>query len=138
MPDAPDTSVTVPLVEERVSIEKRKIELGRVHIRTEVEERLEPICEDLERESVSIERVPVGRVVSVVPTVREEDGVVIVPIMEEMLVVERRLVLKEELHIRKERTHERLETTVPVRRTRARIEREDPQDPPGPRSISDN
>ena len=47
-----------------------------------------------------VERVPVDRPVEAMPVVREEDGVLIVPVVEERLVVTKQLVLKEELQIR--------------------------------------
>ena len=53
------------------------------------------------------------------------DGdVLIVPVIEEMLVVEKRLVLKEELHIRKQRRTEQIEEPITVRSMRAVVERE--------------
>ncbi len=67
--------------------------------------------EDLLREEVCVRRVPVGRTVEAVPPVREEGDLVIVPVVEEVLVVERRLVLVEEIHLRRTRgTHRHTET----------------------------
>jgi hypothetical protein len=71
-----------------------------------------------------VERVPIDREVSETPSIREEDGVTIVPVVEEILVVERRLRLKEELHIKKVRRTEDVEVPVTVRSTRATVERE--------------
>ena len=58
---------------------------------------------------------------------RTEDGVVIVPVMEEVLVVEKRLVLKEELHIRRQVTQENVEVPVTLRKQRAVVERLGPE-----------
>jgi stress response protein YsnF len=55
--------------------------------------------------------------------VRTEGDVVIVPVLEEVLVVEKRLVLKEELHIRRDATRENVEVPVTLRKQRAVIER---------------
>ena len=47
----------------------------------------------------------------------------IVPVLEEVLVVETQLVLKEELHIRRQRTTEAVEVPVQLRKQRAMVER---------------
>jgi uncharacterized protein (TIGR02271 family) len=62
-------------------------------------------------------------VVDHAPEVRTENGVTIVPILEEVLVVEKRLVLKEELHIRKQVATENVEVPVELRKQRAVVER---------------
>jgi uncharacterized protein (TIGR02271 family) len=113
----------IPLVEERLRIDKRTVETGRVRIRTVVNEKLARIADDLERDDVTIERVAVNREVSEVPATREENGVLIVPILEEVVVVEKRLVLKEELHIHRNRKRERVEEAVRVKSMSAEVDR---------------
>jgi uncharacterized protein (TIGR02271 family) len=128
---SPDTEAVIPLVQEHLEVGKRNVETGRVRIRTVVDERLERVAQDLQQEDVSIERVPVNREVTHPPEVRELDGVLIVPVLEEVLVVEKRLVVKEELHIRKKRSSERYEEAFRLRGMRAEVERENlvPRDP---------
>lgn len=125
MTDTHRTDELVPLVEERLHVGKRTVEAGRVRIRTTVEERQAWIREDLEHEEVSIERVPVGREVEAVPEIRREGDVLVVPIVEEIVVVEKRLVLREELHVRKQRRTEHVEEPVTLRAAKAVIEREE-------------
>jgi len=48
-----------------------------------------------------VEHVPIGRMVETAPPVREEDGVTVIPVIEEVVVTETRLVLREELHVRR-------------------------------------
>jgi uncharacterized protein (TIGR02271 family) len=115
---------SIPVVEERARIEKRVVESGRVRVRTHVEEREQLLRETLEHEEVSVERVPIDREVTEAPLIREEGDVTIVPVVEEILVVERRLRLKEELHIRKVRRTEEVEVPVTVRSTQATVERD--------------
>jgi len=57
------------------------------------------------------------------PDIRTENGVTIVPVVEEVLVVEKRLVLKEELHIRRNTHNEDVEMPVEIRKHRVEIER---------------
>lgn len=52
---------------------------------------------------VDVVDVPVGREVDTMPEVRSEGGTVIVPVVEEVAVVVRRLVLREEIHIKRRR-----------------------------------
>ena len=94
----------IPLVDERLEVGKREVERGRLIVRTHVDLREDMATIDLRQDVVEVERVSVDRVVEVSPGVREEDGVLIVPILEERLVVTKQLVLKEELRIRT-RTH---------------------------------
>jgi len=80
----------------------------------------------LAREAVEVERREVGRFVDEAPPVREEGDLIIVPVLEEVLVIEKRLRLTEELVIRRSRTEERHQETVALRRDRAVVEREPP------------
>jgi uncharacterized protein (TIGR02271 family) len=134
MSDPDESSPSIPLVEERARIDKRLVETGRVRIRTIVDEQLARVSEELEHDEVSIERVPIDREVTTAPQVREEDGVLIVPVLEEVLVVEKRLVLKEELHIRRNRSRERFDQAVALRRTRAEVQRTTTTPPATPSS----
>ena len=118
-----DTDSVIPLVEERIAIDKRAVETGKVRIRTVVEEKLERVSQDLERDDVTIERVPVNREVTEAPRVREENGVLIVPVLEEVVFIEKRLVLKEELHVHRNLKQERVEGAVRVKQMRADVER---------------
>ena len=119
---------TIPVVEEHLTIDKRVVETGRVRIRTVVNERLARVAEDLERDDVTIERVAVNREVTELPQTREEDGVLIVPILEEVVVVEKRLFLKEELRIHRNRKRERVDEAVRLRTMSAEVQRVPPAD----------
>ena len=83
------------------------------------------VDEPLLREEVNIERVPVNRVVEGPVQVRREGNTLIVPLLEEVLVVEKRLMLKEELHITKRRFETREPRAVTLRTAEANIERVD-------------
>jgi len=122
--DAISGDLVLPLVEEEARIEKRLVSTGKVRIRTHVETVEENVQGDLETEEVEVTRVPVDRVVTEAPQVRTEGEVTIVPVLEEVLFVEKRLVLKEELHIRRHVTTETVDVPVTLRRERASVERE--------------
>jgi stress response protein YsnF len=113
----------LPLAEETVAVERRIVETGRVRVETQTVARQHVVDESLEHVRVEIERVPIGRVVDAPPPVREEGDVTILPVVEEVLVVERRLVLKEEVHIRRVRTHEQHRETVELRAQEVVVDR---------------
>jgi stress response protein YsnF len=123
MSDPERSEASIPLVQERVVIEKHVVETGRVRIRSVVDEKLFRVAEELERDDVSIERVEVNREVTTLPQTREEDGVLIVPIIEEVVVLQKRLILKEELRIHRNRKRERLDHAVRLKSMRAEVER---------------
>ena len=52
---------------------------------------------------------------------------IVIPVLEEVLVVEKRLVLKEEVHVRHTASGEEVEFPVTLRRQRAEIERVGPE-----------
>lgn len=128
MPEQTDSGdEVIPLIEERLTVGKRVVETGRVRVTTTIEERTETIAAELQRDNVVVERTPINRQIEVAPDVRWEGDIFIVPIVEEVLVVEKRLVLKEELRIRPEKSVERVEQPVVVRRTVATVERSGPR-----------
>jgi uncharacterized protein (TIGR02271 family) len=118
-------SIAIPLVEERVTVGRRVVETGQVRVRTLLEERSEVAGADLLREKVSVERVARNEEVAAVPPIREEDGVTIVPVVEERLVVEKKLFLVEEIRLVRRSVTERLEMPVTLRAQRAIVEREE-------------
>jgi uncharacterized protein (TIGR02271 family) len=119
----------IPLVEETATVEKREVVTGRVRVQTVTDTVEELAHADVQRESVEVTRVPVDRMVETAPEIRTEGDVTIVPVLEEVLVVEKRLVLKEELHIRRCIAAETVEVPVTLRKQRAVVEREAPDDP---------
>ena len=84
--------------------------------------------EDLAHDQVIVERVAIGRVVDAMPEVRQEGNVTILPVVEEEVFVMRRLVLKEEVHIRRVRTTERHVETVTLREQQAAVTRTEIED----------
>lgn len=86
----------IQVVEETARIEKRMVETGRVRVLTRTEATEEMLRETLRSDAVGVTRVPIDRVIAegeVAPIPRTENGVTIIPVLEEVLVVEKRLVL---------------------------------------------
>lgn len=117
---------TVPLVEERAIVLKRKKVTGAVRVRTVVREDEEIIDEPVHSEEIEVERVPVDRcwVEAAVP-VRQEGDTTIISLLEEVIVVEKRLRVTEEVRITKRQTTRNTSERVTLRREEAVVERLD-------------
>lgn len=113
----------IPLVEERANIGTIIKETGKVQIRTHADVREELVRAELTREDVEVRRVAIDRAIDAVPGVRQEGDVTIVPVVEEVLVVEKRLVLVEEIHLRRTRKTEQISQPVKLATQRAEIVR---------------
>jgi uncharacterized protein (TIGR02271 family) len=119
------TPPTLEIVSESATLTKRDVVTGKVRVETRTEQVDELVTAALRTEDVSVERVPIDREVDVIPSIRTEGNVTIIPIVEEILVVEKRLVLKEEVHIHRAVSHEAVETLVNLRKQHAVVERFD-------------
>jgi uncharacterized protein (TIGR02271 family) len=124
--DAQD-GVAVPLHEETLEIGKRRIETP-VRIEKTVNERQEVLERPTVREEVQIERVRVDRPVDGPVAVRHEGDTVVIPLLEEEVVTQKRLVLREEIRITKRQTREDRTETVVLRSEEAVISRIEPSD----------
>jgi uncharacterized protein (TIGR02271 family) len=111
------------LFAEEAKVSRQTVETGRVRVARVTHTRDHLVDELLARTDVEIERVPIGRVVDAIPPIKEDADLTIVPVVEETVVVERRLVLKEELHIRRIHTTERYQETVKLRHQTAQVTR---------------
>jgi stress response protein YsnF len=123
----------IPVVEEQLTVGTRVIETGRgVRIHKTISEQPVVIDERLVRDEMAIERVPVDRIVAFEdkPATRYEGDTLIVPVFEEVLVVERRLRIKEELRITRIRHEERYQDTVSLKAEQVEVERFDNAEKP--------
>jgi stress response protein YsnF len=127
-PAAENDQVRIPIVEEQLEVGTRTVETGRgVRIHKTVTEQPVSIDERLLRDAVEVRRVEVDRIVALdqAPAVRYEGETLVVPVLEEVLVVERRLRIKEELHITRARREERFQQTVMLKSEQVSVERFD-------------
>lgn len=120
---ADEELLVIPVVEEELQVGKQSVERGRVRITKTISEREEIIDEPLQMEEPIVERVPINRHVEAAPSVRYEGDVMIVPLVEEVIVVERRLMLREELRISKRRVETHNPQRIVLRREEAIVER---------------
>jgi len=120
--DDSNRAVTIPLVAEHLRVDKRDVVTGGVRLAKHVVEHTETIREALSSTELDIARVPAGRFVESVPETRQEGEVTIIPVVEEVAVVETRLWLREEVHVTRRRVTSQVPQTVTLRREELRVE----------------
>lgn len=116
-------SVVIPVIDEQIHIDKRTVETGQVRIVKTVQESEETIDVSLEQEAFDVERVPVNQPVATAPAVRYEGDTIIYPVLQEVVVVEKRLMLVEEVRVTKRRTTTTDQQRVVLRRETVTVER---------------
>ncbi len=125
---APEETVVeerrIPLARERAHVRRETRETGRVRIRKTVHEHTETIDEPVRQERVRVERVPIDRVVEEAPSTRREGDTLVIPVVEERLVVTKQLVLKEEVRVTREERVQREPRPITLRSEEVDIERE--------------
>jgi uncharacterized protein (TIGR02271 family) len=118
-----DEPLVVPMLEEELKVQKRLVETGKVRITKVVHERETLVDEPLFQDNVAITRVPMQRVVDGPVPVREEHGTTIISVVEEVLVVEKRWMLREEIHIRQQRLETHQPQRITLRSEEVQVER---------------
>ena len=120
--------VVIPVAREEASVARKVVEKGIVSVRKVVREKLEIIDEPLMHDEVDIEHVVVNRVVEAPQPPREEGDVLVIPVYEEVLTVQRQWVLKEEVRLRRREVQSRHREEVMLREEEALVERRAPRD----------
>jgi stress response protein YsnF len=118
-----ESQIVIPLHAEEATVVKRRVVTGRVQVSAVTLEREALVDEDLSREHVEIVRTQIGKPLDRMPAVREDGDTLIIPVVEEVLVVERRLLLKEEVRIRRVCNTEKHQERVIVRKQETVITR---------------
>lgn len=124
--DIPRDGGVLPLVSEEATIVKRDVLRARtrIHVLTDTAEEL--LKAELKVEDVEISHIPINRCLEPgekPPEQRSENGVLIIPLIEEVAVLEKRLLLREEIHIHHRSQLETVEMPVSLRKQRVEIER---------------
>jgi len=119
-------TTVIPLIEEQAIVSKRQVPGGRVRISKVVREREETVHTTLAHQETDVTRIPVGEFVSEPEQTRQEGDKVIVPVYEEVLVVEKRLRLRERLVITRRLVETDQDQPVLLRTEEATVERLEP------------
>jgi uncharacterized protein (TIGR02271 family) len=116
-------NLKLTLLAEELTVGKEAVETGRVRVSKHTHTREVAVDEALLRESAEIETIPIGRQIFEMPSVRHEGETIIVPIVEEVIHTERRLMLKEEVRITRKKTTEQFHDRVTLRYQEAVVTR---------------
>ena len=118
-----DEPMVVPVLVEELEVQKRPVKTGKVRITKVVHEHETIVDEPLLHDNVAIARVPIQRVVEGPVPVREENGTTIISVVEEVLVVEKRWMLREEIHVRQQRLETHQPQRITLRSEEVQVER---------------
>jgi len=122
---AEDGDLAIPVIEEHLDVSKRQVPTGTLRVNKTVHEHTEVVQMPLTKDRLDVRRVVLDRDVDGPQPVRYEGDTLIVPVFEEVVVVQKRLRLKEELHITRTTVVENYEENVTLKREEASLERVD-------------
>ncbi|MDF3076675.1 MAG: hypothetical protein K0S09_564 [Sphingobacteriaceae bacterium] len=118
-----DGRKVIQVLEEKVAVEKEIVETGKIILTKKVHIEDEVINIPLVEDHVNVERVAVNQYVESAPSMRLEGDKTIIPVLKEVLVVQKRLMLVEELHITRTSTETTQTKHIPVKREEIKIDR---------------
>jgi uncharacterized protein (TIGR02271 family) len=114
---------SIPVIEEQAHFEKKVVETGKVHISKVVYEDVDNYAIPTAEEQISVERIPKNVIVDVAPSVRYEGDVMIIPVLKEVAVVEKKIMLVEELRVTKTKTEKTENREITLKREEVKVER---------------
>jgi len=126
------------LHEETLEATTASVQRGTVRVLRHVE--TVPVQEvvDAWRDDVVVERVAVNQEVDVAPAPRTEGDTIVVPVVDEVVFTETRLVLREEVRITRRRVNEPVTVEATVRRERVEVVNTPVSGEPATESVRDN
>ena len=120
--EAHETLMVVPVIVEELDVQTEKTTTGKVRIVKKISERTEKIPSTFSEE-VDVERVPINELVDIPPEMRVEGETTIIPVLEEVMVVEKRYRVKEEIRVTRRRKEEKGPQEVNLKREEVKVER---------------
>lgn len=122
-------AAVIPIIEEKLQVSTKVVDTGTIRINKKVLEEQVNVESPVIYDKLDIERIPINEYVETAPpAVRYEGETMIVPILEEVVVVEKRLVLREELRITRRQVHTTISQPVTLRKEEVTVDRIDHRD----------
>lgn len=119
-----EARMIIPVIEEQVRINKKVVETAKVRVSKVVHENVESFEIPVIEEHVSVERITKNELVDKTPpSIRYEGNVMIISVLKEVAVVEKRIMLVEEVRITKSQTQKTETHTIPLRKEEVDITR---------------
>ena len=123
--DDKDEGLRVPIIQEEVHADAVPVATGGVRVTKRVDTHNEIVEQELRKSHVDVKRVKTNRVVDGPQPMRREGNTLIVPVVSEVLRIEKQWVVTEEIHLVQREEQETVRETVPVNQESAHIERLD-------------
>jgi uncharacterized protein (TIGR02271 family) len=126
--EADHMQMSFPVMEEMLEVDKRSVDTGRgVRIHKHVSEHERVLDQPLRRDELVVEHVAIGQIIADgnPPATRYEGDTLVVPVLEEVLVVQKQLLLKEEVRITRREQQVREPQTITLRSEQVTVERFD-------------
>jgi uncharacterized protein (TIGR02271 family) len=114
----------IPVIGEEAQIGTRTVETGRIRIQKRVQSEEQQLEVPLFREQVQVERVAADRFLEEPLAPHYRGDTLVIPVMEEVLVVQKRLRLREEIHVTATREQAVHAETVRLQREEVSITRD--------------
>lgn len=118
-------TVVIPVIAEHLQVDKQLIETGRVRLVKTVHQDEQTVNIPLLREEITVERVALNQYVDQPPSTRQEGDTTIYPVLQEVVVTEKRLLLVEEIRVTKRQVETHETQSVTLRREEVSVERID-------------
>ncbi len=118
-------STVVPVLAEELQVGRKAVPTGSVRVHRAVREHEQTVDIPLLKEHVDVRRVLIEQEVNGPLPVRQEGNTTIIPIVEEVLVVSKKFMLKEEVHVLRTVREERYREQITVSRQEPEIQRID-------------
>ncbi|WP_041617139.1 DUF2382 domain-containing protein [Spirosoma linguale] len=124
-PELPANSevVVIPVIEESLHVDKQLVETGKLRIVKRIHEEEQVIDLPLSREEFDVQHIAINEYVDMPPAVRYEGDTTVYPVLKEVLVIEKKLVLVEEVRVTRRLVTENEPQRVVLRKEEVSVER---------------
>ena len=123
--DHKENDVVVPVIREELHADAVPVMTGGVRVTKQVHTHEEILEQELRKSHAEVKRVAANRVVDGPQPVRRAGNTLIIPLVSEILRIEKQWVVTEEIHVTQTEEIETARQSVPVSREEAQIERLD-------------
>lgn len=120
-----DEDLVIPVLREEVHADTVPVVTGGVRVTKRVESHDEVVEQELRKSHVEVKRVKTNRVVDGPQPVRRAGDTLIIPVVSEVLRVQKQWVVTEEIHITESQERETVQNQVTLNSEQAEIERVD-------------
>lgn len=106
---------TFSVINEFLTVKKKIVETGRIHITKKIELREESFNVPVMQEHVNVERITINQYVNEAPQIRQVGKTMVIPVLKEVWVVRKEILLVEEIHVTRTHTQEIISGTETLR-----------------------